>query len=230
MGRNETSITADQAAGILGVGRNQVYRLVRDGALQRVSGTTGMRTLLYAEEVQALADTRGVGTSLAELQKSLITERAARRALERRLDRVERMLCLHAPVVGYDEPEVLDLVERVRDALQEPPTETLEVLDWCAIFRSVHEELFHLIRVYTDNPEPWAPLLALAERMYKDGCRGNHDKDLEGAYTELSLARRSLRQAAFFYITQSCNRAHANSVIPEAETDVVRRVNQHVRY
>lgn len=228
MGRNESVVTPVEAAKILGVSRATVYRYQRDGLLRSAPESTVLRPLYAKNDVEALASLREEPMSIIDMQKTILAERTARRAMERRLDRIERMLCIQSPVVGYDESEVLDVVERVHDSLKEPPTEVLEIQDLCTLLFSLHEEFLHLVEVYTGNPEPWSPFLRLAQRVYEDGMRGVHDQELVDAYAELSSARRAFRQTAFFYITNSRGREYACKVIEEAETDLIGRINQHV--
>jgi hypothetical protein len=228
IGTNEAAISVDAAAKILGVGRSQVYRTVRDGLLRRVSGLN-CTLLLSADEVQALADSRVQNITVPQLHKALIAEQSTRAGLERRLARLERTLLLRTPAFQHNEAEITELMDRVHNTLKEPPSDVLEIVDWCAVFFSVHEETLHLIEVYTDDPEPWSALLSLAEKMYKYCAGHRDDRDIKEAYTELSLARRSLRQAAFLYIRQSRGEAAAKNAIAEADTDLIRTINQHVR-
>lgn len=210
------------------MGRQTVYLYLREGTLRRAGGTS-YRALLDEEEVRALAQVRKEKLPISHVQRTLITERAVREGLERRLERLERMLGVRSPVVCNNEAEVVRLVARVREAVEEPPTNILEIADWCSIFFGLQEETFYLIEAYTGDPEPHAPFLCLAEKMYEYCERNVHNQDVEEAYTELASARRALRHVVFFYLSQRIDRKHAQKVIPEAETSILRKLNSHVR-
>jgi excisionase family DNA binding protein len=228
IGRNEALIFVEEAAVVLGVSRRLVYRWLREGTLRRRSGT-GMRAKLSADEVQAFHEARLHPTTVAGLQRELLAERIRREALERRIERMERLLLLQTPIIGDDKAGLIDLTQRACYALKEPPTEVLEITEWCSIFLSLQEETFHLIEVYTDNPEPWAPFLVLAEKIYEDCRRRLYDPEIKAIYAELSAARRTLRQVVFFMVARTRNEVRARGVVPEMETDVIRRINKHVR-
>lgn len=228
MGRNEALVTAAEAAEMLGVTTTQVYRLVQNGTLSRAGGGLRQPTRFYVTDVEALREARAEPTSLVSLQKELYAERARRLAMERRLERVERVLCLRRPTIGHDESDILDLVERVHEALKDPPTEAMEIQEWCSTLLDVHEETFDLVERYTGDPEPWREMLLLAEAMYASLRSEQLDEDSESVYAELSTARRSLRQAAFFHVSRRRGNDHARRVIREAEQDLVKKINGYV--
>lgn len=228
IGTNGALITVAEAAKILGTTCRRIQQWMRAGTLCRVADR-GFHSRLYAAEVHAFAKSREEPVTVPQLHRALLAERYIRAGLERRLDRLERVLLLRPPVISNDEAEIVALVERACYAAKKPPTEVLAVLDWCALFFGVQEETLHLVELYTDNPEPWAPFLTLAEEMYKNCGLRLHDQDIKDAYVELAAARRALRQTAFFYITQSRGEEYAQRVIPEAATDVIRKINSHVR-
>ena len=229
MGRIEPTLTVPEAAKVLGVNVRRVYSLLKKGLLRRASSAFQRNVTLYAEEVHAYKDA-GASTAqtLRQTQSELLSEKAFRITLERRLERCERLLGIHPTVVRYEVTEVLDLVERVHEALKNPPTEVMDILGWCAVFFDVHEELFDLIETHTGNPDPWAPLLTLAEKMYKRRSDSLDHED-QAAHTELAAARRSLRQAAFFYLLRRRGIDHARKTIVEADTDIIRKLNRRVK-
>ena len=228
IGTSVALVTVSEAAKILGTTCRRIQQWLRAGTLQRVTDR-GFHSRLYAAEVHAFAESRKEPISISQLHRALLAERYIRTGLERRLDRLERVLLLRPPVIGNNEAEIVALVERACYAAKKPPTEVLAVLDWCSLFFGVQEETLHLVELHTDNPEPWAPFLTLAEEMYKNCGLRLHDQDIKDAYVELAAARRALRQTAFFYITQSRGEEYAQRVVPEAATDVIRKINSHVR-
>jgi len=228
MGRNDSLITPDQAAKFLGVGRPQVYRYQREGLLTAHQGDGEFHLLFDRHEVAALAKVRESKPTILELQKTLLSTLTRCGALEHRLDLLERVICVRNPNLGNKKSEVEELMERICDALKEPPTDILQILDWCSIFLGVKEEYLHLVQTYTDNPEPWAPFLLLAERMDDRRPSSFDDEDLLGAYLHLTVARRALRQTVFFYLMERRTPAYAQEVIPEAATSLMRRLNTHL--
>lgn len=225
MGRSDSRVTPDQAAKILGVGRHQVYRYQREGLLTAYKGEGKFRLLLDAHEVSALAAIRHSPTTVLELQKTLVATQVHCRALERRLDLVERALCVRNPNLCYERASVEELVSRAYAAVKDPPTDALQILDWCNVFFSVKEEFLKLVQLYTENPEPWSPFLRLAERIDTYRPSTLNDEDVLGAYMLLTAARRALRQTVFFYLMEYRTPAYAQEVIPEAATTLVRRLN-----
>ncbi len=228
MGSTIGTVSPESAATMLGVTRVQVYRLVRSGAIPRASGNLRQNIRLRISDVQAYLDAKVSRATVPDLRRELVVERALRVGLEKRLELVERMLRIHSPITRYDEPKVLELLERARDAMKNPPTKALDILEWCEVFFGVHEELFDLIEAYTGNPDPWTPLLALAENMQKNCPVDLHDEEVMAAYTELSAARRALRQTVFVYVNKGRKRGEAERVIPEVSGDIIKFINSCV--
>lgn len=232
MGRRSSLVDVAEAADILGISVRTVYYKVHNGEL-KAKGKLGQRVQLLRDEVNALAEAEqsSGGPSREHLHKQLLAERAHRRALERRLEAIERVLGMDAPTLSYDQADILELLDRAVEAAKEPPTNPLEVHEWSSVFFGVNEEFFDLVERYSGNPEPWSVLLTLAEKMYNNRPGSLSDQDSVFAYKELEASRRNLRNAVFLYIQRRRRldgRTLAQKVIPESETNPIFRLNRHV--
>lgn len=232
MGTDE--IHAAEAAEILGVTTQRVYQMRRSGVLRAV-GKVKEQLKFNLQEVCALAEAKEeLGTeplNAEELHWKLIAVLGSCRQLQRAVQGIEGMLGLTTTRVSNDKPEILSIVIQAEYALEEITTDVERVREWTRIFFGITEETFHLVELYTNNPEPWSLFLRLAQKMHKDCPRGGevyNDKVVD-PYLELLVAWRELRKTAWSYACQRCGSKFAQSKFPETETDPIKKlINCHL--
>lgn len=217
-------LSAKEAAAILGVSVQQVYRYHKTRVLV---GTSSNFSLQFDEaDVDALREAGGA--SLEVTHKGLLIERARRIALERRVDLLERLLGV-APstLVTLSEDELLQLLDSARAALRSPPTDALTLMDWANTLADIQDEFLDLVHAQTGNPDPWDPFLRLADALYAVVPKKG-DVEATEALHQVALARAGLRRVVFAYVTRTCSRAQASRVIKESGGSLMAAVNARV--
>jgi len=232
MGRNGL-IDAKEAAKLLEVGVQQVHRYTRKGILAAYhpeGSKPGHPQLYQLEEVLAWVRHRDEKLNIRKVYATAVRAEAIAQSNRREINRLRMCMGYNLIPVEYDEASVKELCLKAEYALENPPTEVVEVVEWAKLFFGIHKEFFQLAELYTDNPQPWRSFLALGEVVQKN-CpfsRMSYDKELEAAYGYFGAARRNLGFAIHLFITLREDLAAANKVFPEAETNIYERLISHI--
>ena len=224
------TLSANEAAEILGVTPKTVYNMCRSGYLTRV-GRLCQHIKFDTEEVYALRELReeGLPDNPTQLNAALVQTRARYRSLENRVESLERLAGVHSTHLSHDREDVLSLLWKVERALSEPPLDMDGVRYWVDVFLGLHEEFFDLVETYGEHPEPWKPFLALAQKVYKD-CPTPSGPELHNIVllqSELHIARKNLRHAAWAYVSNRRGLAMAAEEFPGDHPDPVTHLLRH---
>lgn len=223
MGTDET-VTAKEAAEILGVSTSRIYQMYRDDLLRGI-GRLKQDLRFSLEEVCALAEARQTGGRLG-VQKmgvklTALTSRVG--ALERRLQGIERMIGLRTRYIGHDDVEVRALWLRAQDAVDKERLDPAEIQEWIEIFFGIHEEFLYLIEHHAKNANPCDVFFSLSQKLYDDGVEQGLVQDA-AIRSELDAARNSMRQAIWSYLHRRRGSTAAKKAMPDVEQDPFERL------
>jgi len=232
MGRNGL-ITAREAAELLDVGVRQVHLYTRSGILAAYhpeGSKLGHPQLYQVEEVMAWVKHRSEKLNIRKVYATAVRAEAIAQSNRRELERLRVMVGYNIGPREYDEAAVKELCLEAEDAVENPPTEAIELVKWSKVFFSIYQEFFQLAELYTDNPQPWRSFLTLGEVVQKNCPIGqlSYDKELEAAYGYFGAARRHLGFSVHIFITGREDLTAANKVTPGAETNIYERLLSHV--
>lgn len=213
-------ISSEEAAKILGVTKNYLHHMSRDGYLR--SHLVGQSYLYDPNEVHELKEVRKNGITLAEVAARASRAEMIAYRLERQMSRLLNIIGADIPSVDLRPEAVVALHLKIEDAstcTRIPSIE--ELLEWAHIFQSLNEQYFHEIEREFLTDEPWKLYIKLSNNLAKnmpfDKLR--NDLELTTAYNYLEMSRKHLRQVIFCYVRTTSNKRIAYRVIPEAAND-----------
>lgn len=205
MGRNHppaTLVSLHKAAATLGVSPETVLTWGVRGLLEQV--WDGNRSQYREEQVLGLVPliaNAGPG-DLAMIAARADHAYATSRNVEVRLNALLDLLGLNRNVLDMRQFAVIELHQRVDDALLEAEPPSLEeVRFWAGTFFSIDEAYLCSVEKYVATDEPWKKFLDLGYKLVVDAphYRFNDDPELRAAYGYLKAARAQLRTACYFY-------------------------------
>lgn len=214
-------INSEEASQILAVNKSRLHQMTREGLI-RARPVRGAN-MYDPNEVYQLKEIRASDITLVE-----VAARAAR--AEMTAYRLERQVTQLINVIGADIPSADITPEavvaqhlKVEDELASHiPLSVDGVLLWAQTFQSLSEQYFHVVADQFLLEKPWKPYVKLSNKFIRamPHTRLRRDLELYVAYNYLELARRSMRQAMFFYAFTTYGKRLAYSEFPEAYGDV----------
>jgi hypothetical protein len=212
-------ITAKEAARMLGVTTRMVRYWTRKGIIRpfKPGGSVSAVPMYLRTEIDALLEARSKKVDLQTVATMARQAHVSSRQLERTVSRLLEIIGANIPMLSLKEENVHALYLQVEDALEQdyqPPAD--EVLEWARIFYAVGEEYLGLIEEVVEDEEPWAKLLELSNSLSVRAPRDlfSGDKELEAAYGYLEMARRNMRNVAYFYIRNRHGSRAASGAFP----------------
>ena len=215
-------LTLGETAKELKVSMNAVSRLSRLGVLTPKNSTAGRRSLLFKlEDVENVKGLHGKSIELAEVAMLAKQASLSSKATERAVQRLMSVLGIDIPILFLDEASARDLLRRAQNEMSFPGTQDVKnIMDWARTFYAMGEEHFQQLEMFTDDPEPWKLFTELAKKMCTSiSTLALVDKEMEMAYGYLNMARRSMRDAAYFYIRSKYGKARSDKTFPDAKGD-----------
>jgi len=220
---SEDLLTVQQVARMLGVTTDMVQKLVRQGLLKpQYQGSITAPRLYREADVAALVEAREAKLDLTTVAAMARQAHTASRSLERVVKQLLELLGADVPLLSLEKEDVLSLCAKVDDALEEEfLPEAREVLSWAKVFYAIGEEYFGLVESHLGEKEPWKRFLDLGQKLVREAPRKSFviDKELEATYGYLEVARRNLRNAAFFYVANKHGQRLASGLFPEVKRD-----------
>lgn len=218
-------LSAAEAADILGVSDRQLYRYTEDGLIQQAPGRT-----FDPNEVYALKQIKSEKMTLEKL--AIIAQRAYLQSKQQ-----ERLISWLMAAIGCD-GALLSLEKEDLQSLQDKVERELdrdtfiysaeEVFEWSRTFQLMGEEYFEALSIFLGSERPWQAYSKLAATMLKHRPE-KEDPELMSAYRTLSLARTTMRQAAYFFAYINYGKHVAYSLFPESKGDFHQKVMAAVR-
>lgn len=214
-------LTRKEAATLLDLGPRQITRLTSEGFL--TVRYEGLNALYDPDEIATLARLRKEKVSFMHVAVAAKRAEAVALRTERTLNQVLSVIQADLPLLKYDRESIESLHIRVEDALKEkyhPPTG--EIFKWAKTFYSIGEEYFGAVATYLELEEPWELYIELAGRLCVEQkfATAMRDPEMATAYGCLNMARRTMRQAAFFYVQRNHGKRIACNLFPESKADV----------
>lgn len=214
-GGDDVLLSKKEAAQHLGVPFKALRPLVKQGILEPIKSAGS--TWFY------LSDVNNAATVLAKKLDVATANRMAVRALAMST-RLERMMSSLMFMLGANkEPEpltperifedwqiVMDNVHRKFDDIEVP-----EILNWARFFFAVDEAYLLLAQATVTHKEPWLPYLAVSDSILKT-LSGDMSTEKKAALEYLRIARRSMRQAAYFICRKKFGVTRANRFFPDS--------------
>lgn len=212
MGSDTTLVTAEEAATIHGLHVSTIHNWSRCGLLAgdypkgRLGGKYFRRTdvmdLLHLKEGE-----------LSSLQKNLpqmaLQGIVASRRCEKRLNEIVQYLGLVEDPLGTTKDDVVTLFAKVQEFLEAPRVKSPEAaIDWARVLLGVTEDYLGLVALYVGEKEPWQAFMDLGHALSERCSPGT------SARTYVDHARRSLRNAAYFYLRGSKGAGVAGKAFP----------------
>jgi hypothetical protein len=228
MGRKtqtEDLVPKDEAARILKVSVRTIERMAKQGVLEVVGD--GLFRLSDLSAVSEVLIDEG-RFNIANLTHAVMKANVVARRAERGLEHINTLLGIDLPSLPMEQNDVIDLYLKA-DRMALVKLEELsaaEVLGWARTFLAITEEFLDLVSVYTSSQEPWRVFMELAKKlsMAAPKARFVAERDLAAAYGYLDLARRNLRQVAYFHVRTKKGKRFADRLLPDAELDPHERV------
>lgn len=202
MGRN--ALTVNEAAELLEVHPNTIYRLARTGVFRPTYDRRSRipRPQFRREEVEAYAEGRfeKVSPQKTKLKAQQALARAG--ALERRIALLEDMLGARVETPHVDEESVIKTYAEADDDLDLPPVSPEHVLRWARFFIGVGEEFFDVLEAATDDENSWMVFHDLAQVMAENIPTSEIEVNpsFQAAYAYLEVGRRNLRAVLFTHL------------------------------
>jgi hypothetical protein len=216
-------LTSDEAAAMLEVSTQTLFGMVKSGILRAEypdGKCLNSQVLFHPDEVEAVMEIRGKRLDLAQVATMARQAYVASRQTERVVKRFMDLAGMNAPMLSYKDADVYALHVRVEDALLADVSEmsAYEIMEWAKIFYAVGEEYLMLIRVVAEDEEPWRKLLELSTKLCAEAPIGRIgvEADLKSAFAHLSLARRNMRNVAYFYVRSQHGKQIAGRAFPDA--------------
>lgn len=225
MPHHQDLISTQEAADMLGLQPRAVRDLVKNGYLHPARDMTPpiSHYRFHREDVALLAEVRAQPVDLAGVINMARHAALTARKLEVLVTRLLGVVGADIPVADLSREAVVSMHLQMQAAIECLQYDTEAVFSWARIFYSMGEEYFDALETYTDDKEPWLLATDLSRHILLRGMKdGRLAEDVEtvAAYQYLTLASRTLRQAAFFYVRRRHSRDDATSLFPEATKDV----------
>ncbi len=217
-------IEVAEAADLLGVSHRSVHHFVRQGLL-RPRYPRGRKLnapeMFHREEVAALAELRERKVDFQQVTAAAMQAHASTRALERRVEFLEKLLGHSRATLPVGEEEVAALYAEARRGIEVPPINVDGVMRWSSIFLSLSEEFLEQLVAVTGDEDAWRTFLDLAAAMLQDAPLDtfSYDKELEAAYGYFKYARESARRVIYFHLRNCHGPRTAAHVIRPPEED-----------
>jgi hypothetical protein len=215
-------LTGPEAASLLGVDLKTIARMARNGWITpHYSGSSRKSPRYKREEILAITELKNWRRpDLATVNRIAVQALVRSRAVEKRLEQLCILLGADGSRLETSEEEVVRLFLRVEDqlALPEMRLESQDVLEWGRIFLGMNEEYLELVRLYITPPEPWGIFVELARRISEKAADASA-MELRSAYAYFEVARRSLRNVAYFYIRRTEGVREARKRFPDSVGD-----------
>jgi excisionase family DNA binding protein len=215
-------LTIGETAKELGVSLSTVTRLVQRGVLIPVRCSSKRRISRFRyEDIEGVKDYVGKTLDLTDVAMLAKQASLSSRATERAVQRLMSVLGVDIPVLFLDEASARDLVRRAQNEMDFPGTQDVKnLMEWARTFYAMGEEHFHQLELFTEEPEPWKLFTELAKKL----CTSiSHlsiiDKEMEMTYGYLNMARRSMRDAAYFYLRTKYGQTRSDSAFPDIKSD-----------
>lgn len=210
-----------EAAQVLGISADTIRVYVRDGLLRSYGGSRIIQ--LDPNEVYKLRELREAKLTFVEVAFQAAKAEMTAYRLERQVSQLLSIIGADIPSASLEPEAVRALHVRVEETLnQRVLADINEVMFWAQTFQSLSEEFFHVVAEEMVTNTPWKKYLELSNKLLRGMSSANLQNDLElrTAYNYLEMARRSMRQAMFFYVRTTSGKKIANRLFPEALGDV----------
>lgn len=225
MGNVDDLLTAKEVAQVLDITRKHVTNLVRRGDLtpcHRSGYSAAGKMYFKLEHVLALKQARVKNWSTTEAVVAAKQAQAEVRSLRAELERIKTCMGVRIKGLDFSALAVREVYERVDYALNSPPQalKPEEVWSWASLFYAIGEEYFEVVELYIGDNEPWKVFLQLGQKLVREAPKC-YDKELEIAYGYLAMARRMMRQSAYFYIRNKYGKRVSGQMFPEMEDEII---------
>lgn len=220
-------LTTEEAARMLGVPL-QLFRRLRRKKLVKSVKTTGPQCYFHPADIMAMQPLLDDRRDLAGVEEMALQAYAMASRVERQMKDWAELQGPTLPRLSTTRPAVLSLQLLVKQELKADhssfPAE--HVIEWARTFLAVDEEQLVLAAYFTGEYEPWRPMLELADRMVSAAPRHvfHSCKDLQVAYGYLEVARKNLRQVAYFFCRKEYGPSIADRLFTEPHSEISRIV------
>jgi excisionase family DNA binding protein len=219
-GRNEETLSVQEAAKILEVKDRHLRWLVREGYIIPVDkGPRRGEMRFRKEDIYALLEAREGGYDLPKTASAALQALALSRSTAHRLDELYTFLGLKSGLLPVDDDSVMALHIQVQMRLHssfeevEPP----ELMDWAYKLNAIDENYLALVEGVTAAPHPWASYLTLIEKIILEASRGplSSYPAHRHAMGFLIAARNNLRNVSYFYLRTKKGERAADQTFPD---------------
>jgi hypothetical protein len=206
------TLSLDQAADVLKVSRRQVQCYVSDSLL-----STDDSGRVREEDVYSWLEVRDSGMDLPQVAHMARRAFMRMQTMERTLQVLLRGFGLDGEMLSTQEDDVVELYSKVDRDLLRDTISYEEVVEWARVFCKMNEENLAFIEKYTADHEPWKKLMDLGTKLRSPGIYPATitREELRCVDGVLSLGRRNLRQAAYFYIRNIHGKRFAQTLFPD---------------
>lgn len=217
MGRQpEDLISRTEALKLLGVGKNTLAKMVRNGELDQyyLTREDGKRATGYSrEQIECRADLAEKGIDLASLASMTLGDKARIRVLERKVDDLLTLFGLNHEELPTEEEEVLALyLEAKNKSFERFPGKDV-VARWCRILYGFTEQYLAVLEFHTKNDEPWHPFWRIATQLLRLFPRGVAEFEYYRGF--LLSALQHLRNTIYVYVCRRNGPKTAGKIFPE---------------
>lgn len=204
---------------MLGVGVRRLRPITATGQLKTYPGNQ-----YRLEDVAVLADLRKRELDLPTVSAMAMQASLASKKLERLVSQLLLVVGADIPQLDLSPGAVRSMCIEANAALLEPAIywSSQRVFEWARIFYAAGEEFFEAINLHVGLEDPWRPFVDLSKHILTQAPERLAGQDLEvrAAYQYLDMARRTMRQAAFFYVQGRHGKRKALKLFSESRQDV----------
>jgi len=211
-------LTKPEAAALLGMPKEMLDKLVRQGFLNPVGlSKYSRRYRLLRSEVNKVRMMLDQGRCTTDYLDAVVVLQARVARLEQRQEYLETLLGLHSEPLPTKRGPVLALYQLVKNSCKSLNRKPEDIFRWAKLFISITEEFLELLGRYANDERPWKPFVVLADRVVEDIHVGvlPMRPDLNAAYQLIIPARAQLKRTAYFYIRERYGLAQAALDIPD---------------
>lgn len=215
----DDTVDAREAAKLLGIAERTLHDYVKKEWLKPLPGKGAYNRLTFRrEDVLEFIEIRHNKDSWDSIATIAKQASANSRRLERLVEQLLLVIGADIPLANLDPEALISKHVEIQDT-PAGPRNSAEVFELARFFLGIGEEYFELVTHYTGDREPWIPYLRLAAAVQKSRINTLHKADAEtrAAYQYLDMARRRLRETAFFHVRAQHGRKYAYELFPDAK-------------
>ena len=219
-------LTPAEAAKILNVTVRAFNHMVREGFIspefpegRKWNGKRLYREQDIADLLEVRAQKWDFVSTVAIAKQALVRTRQLERSVQSLMD----VIGANMKPLSLKPRDITQLYLQIEEEIHRlDPYVPKEILRWAHVFYAMGEEYLWYIEQEIEDPEPWKKPLLLAEKLMeelpRDRCK--IDRELEIAYQILDMARRNMRNVAYFYIRHRKSQRAAHKEFPALEGDI----------